>query len=300
MARHAVSIRPALSVRRMALAAVGVLLVPLRVLLDLAAVWFAPLYAGRRLRRRGVASAMLAHRAVIGGHRRGDPGRRGVGPEAARYLAAGDGGAVYAQARRPPRRAAGGRQRAGCRRAELLGVGDTGPGAVAGTAPSPAGPQGHRGHGLRVDVAARPDAGVGVPGDVLRRIAGQLGYQHGWREAAVWTLIAGCLAVVPAIVMGMCLRLANGLGQVPPGSSPAEDKHCEGCGYNLHATPFEQRCPECGRPARESLSPIHRVNAWEVGRAGFFVTAGRSSSTRGSSSPPSASTASSPRPGGSA
>lgn len=80
---------------------------------------------------------------------------------------------------------------------------------------------------------------------------------------------------VPALSMVGPLRLARGLGEaLAEGQPPLEDYLCEWCGYNLHATPFESRCPECGTPAAASISPVARCMGWEVGTRGFWATAG--------------------------
>lgn len=81
-----------------------------------------------------------------------------------------------------------------------------------------------------------------------------------------------CLTALPAALLGMALRLAAGMADALGPPSPADDKLCEFCGYNLHATGFAQRCPECGEPAAPSLGGVGRVLDYEVGRAGYFRT----------------------------
>jgi hypothetical protein len=75
-------------------------------------------------------------------------------------------------------------------------------------------------------------------------------------------------------MIGMAMRLAAGMGDAVRQAGPAEDPLCEFCGYNLHATPFDSRCPECGEPASHSLLPTRRCNDWEVGRLGYWRSLG--------------------------
>jgi len=81
-----------------------------------------------------------------------------------------------------------------------------------------------------------------------------------------------CAGVLPALMLAAALRLGRGAGEVLVGDDPPADKQCEQCGYNLHATPFDGTCPECGLAARCSLSPIHRSCGWETGTAGYLRT----------------------------
>lgn len=85
--------------------------------------------------------------------------------------------------------------------------------------------------------------------------------------------MCACVMVLPAWMLAMALRIARGAGEAMPEDPRPEDPLCEACGYNLHATPFGQRCPECGEPAAGSLSTIGRVCAWETGRQGYLATA---------------------------
>ena len=99
-----------------------------------------------------------------------------------------------------------------------------------------------------------------------------------WMNATTTRLMlpaagAVCVTVLPAAMVAMALRMAGGLGEALGEAGANDDKLCETCGYNLHATAFDRRCPECGRPACQSLSPIHRHNRWEVGQAGLAPTA---------------------------
>jgi len=89
-----------------------------------------------------------------------------------------------------------------------------------------------------------------------------------------WAMVcAALLATFPlAGMIGMAMRLARGLGDAIRQDGPADDPLCESCGYNLHATGFDSRCPECGQPASFSRSPIHRCNAWEVRHRGLVWT----------------------------
>ncbi|MFW6146188.1 MAG: hypothetical protein ACOC7R_02515 [Planctomycetota bacterium] len=91
-------------------------------------------------------------------------------------------------------------------------------------------------------------------------------------ERLLWSAIVLSAGPLPAVAVAMALRLASGLGEVLPDEPAADDKRCEGCGYNLRATPFESHCPECGLEARRSLSPIHRCFGWEVGRRSYLAT----------------------------
>ncbi|NLF32764.1 MAG: hypothetical protein GX591_17980, partial [Planctomycetes bacterium] len=91
-------------------------------------------------------------------------------------------------------------------------------------------------------------------------------------EMLLWWVIVLSVGPLPALAVAMALRMAGGLGEVLPGESPDPDKRCEWCGYNLHAIGFDSHCPECGRDARDSLSPIHRCHGWEVGQRGYLAT----------------------------
>ncbi|NQU76690.1 MAG: hypothetical protein HQ546_10295 [Planctomycetes bacterium] len=95
-----------------------------------------------------------------------------------------------------------------------------------------------------------------------------------WPERWFYQLGASCFAtVVPAVMFAMSLRLARGLGEGLDAEDADEDRFCENCGYNLHATGFDSRCPECGQSAARSFSSIYRCNGWEVGQKPFVRAA---------------------------
>jgi hypothetical protein len=74
------------------------------------------------------------------------------------------------------------------------------------------------------------------------------------------------------LATALAMRMARGYGEALGPPAPREYPVCEFCGYNLHATDSDRPCPECGEPAARSLSSIHRVDAWEVGRRGYLAT----------------------------
>jgi len=101
-------------------------------------------------------------------------------------------------------------------------------------------------------------------------------YMHPLRMAAtdnlLLVIIGVLIGLLPALMVAGALRLAQGAGDVLADDPPPPDKNCERCGYNLHATPFDGICPECGLAAIYSLSPIHRTHPWEIHRGGYFRT----------------------------
>ena len=44
--------------------------------------------------------------------------------------------------------------------------------------------------------------------------------------------------------------------QVPASATVVADVSCHGCGYNLRGATYGGRCPECGRPVRDSLTTL--------------------------------------------
>jgi MFS family permease len=80
------------------------------------------------------------------------------------------------------------------------------------------------------------------------------------------------ITVVPAGMFALALRLARGAGEAAHEPPVFEDILCEQCGYNLHATPADHLCPECGQPAAHSYSPTFRDSRWEAGQERFIRT----------------------------
>ncbi len=96
------------------------------------------------------------------------------------------------------------------------------------------------------------------------------GALHLWGKLAALALAT----FAPTCVLALSLRLATGMGDVTaPSRNEDADPLCEACGYNLRATSFDHYCPECGRPAAESLATVNRCNGWEVRRKSFAAAA---------------------------
>ncbi len=88
-----------------------------------------------------------------------------------------------------------------------------------------------------------------------------------WRREQPWydkydeALLAYTSFSLAAWVLAGVLR---GIATRRAGTSFEEAPRCEACGYNLTATPLDSRCPECGKPAVESLGPDARPGTpWE-------------------------------------
>jgi hypothetical protein len=74
----------------------------------------------------------------------------------------------------------------------------------------------------------------------------------------------GFAALTMALGIALLTRVAAVDYRWPEDLPKTRDPLCEHCGYNLTMTPMESRCPECGTPAVESLSPTARgPTAWE-------------------------------------
>ncbi len=247
------------------------------------AVWLAPRRAGRRLAHRGLPSALLVHAIGL----LGMIATFVAGAYAVAWLEQRlQGGGIYYDL---------GRTLAGL----LL---TTGPARAVGAPPMVA-----LGIALLIGELYYWTLGLVVLGpwmgldggrrQMLHRSAIAAGYASLWLIplAASWSgagallmlarqttghdlalslSAAACIAALPAGMLAMALRLAGGLGDALTGpvTPPPADGLCEQCGYNLHATPFDARCPECGLPAARSLSPTRRVNAWEVHQRSFART----------------------------
>lgn len=105
-----------------------------------------------------------------------------------------------------------------------------------------------------------------------------LPYFRQLRGGGLWEsplpLIICCVlsTVVPAGMFAMALRLSRGLGEAAHEELHFEDVWCESCGYNLHATPSDHLCPECGVAAAHSYLGDLRTSLWEAGRERFIRT----------------------------
>ncbi len=75
-----------------------------------------------------------------------------------------------------------------------------------------------------------------------------------------WLLVTAGAPVLLHAATVLLLARAAGVEFRRPRDFPAPPTpRCDDCGYDLHMTAPDRRCPECGKPVAESLGPASRV-----------------------------------------